>query len=75
MKKISTLGVDLKKNIFQLHAEDRRGNKIFSKKIKREKLLGAIEGLDREDDFLIAMEACGGAHHVTRSLMAKGGTM
>ena len=72
MKKISTLGVDLAKNIFQLHAEDRRGNKIFGKKIKREKLLGAIEGLNREDDFLIAMEACGGAHHVARSLMAKG---
>ena len=35
-------------------------------------MLGAIEFLDREDDFLIAMEACGGAHHVGRILMAKG---
>ena len=72
MKRVHTLGIDLAKNIFQLHAEDRRGNKIFSRKLKREKLLGAIESLDRDDDFLIAMEACGGAHHVARILMAKG---
>ena len=59
MKSVHTLGIDLAKNIFQLHAEDRRGNKIFSRKLKREKFLGA-------------MEACGGAHHVARILMAKG---
>lgn len=72
MKKVSTLGIDLAKNIFQLHAASRRGEKILSKKVKREKLLSVVEKLDKEDDFLIAMEACGGAHHVARTFMAKG---
>ena len=30
-----------------------------------------VEKLDKEDDFLIAMEACGGAHHVARTLIEK----
>ncbi|MCY4644601.1 MAG: IS110 family transposase [Bacteriovoracales bacterium] len=72
MKRISTMGIDLAKNTFQLHAADRKGGKVFNKKVKREKLLGEIEKFDKEDDFLIAMEACGGAHHVARALMAKG---
>ena len=72
MKKVSILGIDLAKNTFQLHGADRRGGAIFSKKIKREKLLSVVEKLDKEDDFLIVMEACGGAHHVARSLMAGG---
>ena len=70
--KISTLGIDLAKNTFQLHAASRRGEKIFSKKVKREKLLSMVEKLDKEDDFLIAMEACGGTHHVARTLIDKG---
>ena len=37
--KVSTLGIDLAKNTFQLHAASRRGEKISSKKVKREKLL------------------------------------
>ena len=72
MKKVSTLGIDLAKSTFQLHAASRRGEKILNRKVKREKLLSVVESLDKEDDFLIAMEACGGAHHVARTLMAKG---
>ena len=72
MKKVSTLGIDLAKNTFHLHAAGKKGEKLFSKKIKRDKLLGAIEQCDKDEDFLIAMEACGGAHHVARTLAAKG---
>ena len=48
--KVSTLGIDLAKNTFQLHAAGRRGEKISNKKVKREKLLSVIEKLDQEDD-------------------------
>lgn len=70
--KVSTLGIDLTKNTFQLHAVSHREEKIFSKKVKRKKLLSMVEKFDKGDDFLIAMEACGGAHHVARTLMAMG---
>ena len=68
MKAVNTLGIDLAKNTFHLHAAGKKGEKILSKKVKRDKLLGVIEQLDKDEDFLIAMEACGGAHHVARTL-------
>ena len=35
-------------------------------------MLSEITKLDKNSDFLIAMEACGGAHHVARNLVAEG---
>ena len=71
-KMISTLGIDLAKNTFQLCALTRRGEVIFNKKVARGKIFSEIEKFDKADDFLIAMEACGGANHMARSLMGKG---
>ena len=38
MKEVSTLGVDLAKNSFQIHGSDRFGHRIFNKKVIRNKL-------------------------------------
>ena len=70
--KISTIGIDLAKNVFQLHGADRKGKKIFNKKVRRKDLLSTIKKLDKEEDFLVSMEACGGSLHIARSLMAEG---
>ena len=59
MKNVSTVGIDLAKEIFQLCGMDKKGKVLFNKKVKRDKLVSFIEGLEREGDFLIAMEACG----------------
>ena len=72
MKKIRTLGIDLAKNIFQLHGSDDKGQKLFSKKVKRDKLFDEVEKMDKTEDFMVAMEACGGAHHIARSLKSRG---
>ena len=70
--KASTVGIDLAKNVFQLHVSDKRGGKIFNKKVSRKDLVSTIDKLDKEEDFLVAMEACGGSHHLARTLGAKG---
>ena len=62
--KASTVGIDLAKNVFQLHVSDKRGEKIFNKKVPRKDLLSVIDKLDKEEDSLVAMEACGGTHHI-----------
>lgn len=59
------LGIDLAKTTFQLYASDRQRRKIFNKRVKRGKLYLEIAKLDKDSDFLIAMEACGGTHHIT----------
>ena len=72
MSKVKVLGIDLAKNTFQLHGADAKGRKVFNKKVKREKLLEVINKIDKADNFFVAMEACGGAHHIGRTLMKEG---
>ena len=71
--KAGTVGIDLAKNVFQLHVSDKRGGKIFNKKVSRKDLVSTIDKLDKEEDFLVAMEACGGStmspgHSVPRDI-------
>ena len=70
--KVKTMGIDLAKSTFQLCGTDRRGKTLFNKKVKRERLLSFVESIDKESDFVVALEACGGAHHIARSILAKG---
>jgi transposase len=69
MKNITTIGIDLAKNVFQVHAADCFGNKIWSKKVKRDKLK---ELLVNTPVSLIGMEACCGAHYWGREFKAMG---
>lgn len=60
MNNITSLSIDLAKNVFQLHGTDNKGKAILKKKISREKLLGFILNLPKCD---IYMEACGSANY------------
>lgn len=60
MNKITTLAIDLAKNIFQLHGTDIKGNAILKKKISRVKLLEFITNLPPCNIF---MEACGSSNY------------
>ncbi len=55
---IDVLGIDLAKNVFQLHGVDRKGNPIFKRRLMRGQLLPVLAGLD---SCTIAIEACTGA--------------
>ena len=72
MNKISVMGIDLAKSVFQVCATDKRGRILFNKKIRRETLLGFLEKQEWESDAVIAMESCGGSHHIARRLGANG---
>ena len=61
----SIIGIDLAKNVFQLHAEDAAGHVLWRKRLRREEL---ARFLAKQPPSLIGMEACGSAHHWGRVL-------
>ena len=69
--KISRVGVDLAKNVFQLHGVDRHGETVLKRRLSREKWIRVLVN-SAEPGCEIEMEACGGAHHWARLLMKKG---
>jgi len=69
MKEISVLGIDLAKNIFQLHGSDRNGNAVLRKKLSRKQLVLFVANLPK---CTIAMEACGGSHFWGRKFSEMG---
>jgi len=72
MNKISVIGLDLAKNVFQLHGIDRDGEVIVRKQLKRSQLRQFFAKLE---PCLIGMEACGGAHYWSRELSRLGHTV
>lgn len=69
MSKISIIGIDLAKHVFQLCAMTASGRVVFSKKLKRPELLPFLA---QTPQTLIAIEACGGAHHWAREIQKLG---
>ena len=67
--KSNIIGIDLAKNVFQLHAEDDAGTVLWRKRLRREEL---ARFLASQPHSLIGMEACGSAHHWARVLSAQG---
>jgi transposase len=63
------VGVDIAKQVFQVHYIDPETGEIVNKPIKRAKFLEHFANRAR---CLIGMEACGGAHHWARQLMRLG---
>ena len=69
--KIKRIGVDLAKNVFQLHGVDHTEQVVLRRRLKRENWLKVF--LQKtEPSCEIGMEACTGAHHWGRLLEAKG---
>ncbi len=69
MAAITTIGLDLAKNWFQVHGADAHGRPVLRKKLARAKLLEFFANLP---PCLIGMEACGSAHHWARELIKLG---
>jgi transposase len=70
--KITTIGVDLAKNIFQIHGVDAHEKPVVRRTLKRGEMLPYFANLQ---PCLIGMEACGSAHYWARKLMAYGHTV
>lgn len=71
MNPIALVGIDLGKNTFHVHAQDRHGKMVHRKKYGRAQLLQWLVSLP---PCTVAMEACGGAHYLARQLRSYGHT-
>ena len=69
---VTTLGIDLAKNLFQLHGVDERGRAVLSRRVKRSQLVEAVASLP---PCVIGMEACASAHHWGRAFERLGHTV
>lgn len=72
MKDLTTIGMDLAKNVMQVHGVDGRGKVVLRRQLKRRQVLQFFAQLP---PCLIGMEACGGAHFWARMLQALGHTV
>ena len=66
---VSTIGLDLAKNVFQVHGVDGSGAVIVCEQLRRGRVLTFFETLE---PCLIGIEACATAHHWSRELQALG---
>jgi len=69
MDKITAVGLDLAKQIIQVHGIDTAGRVVLRKAVRRERLLALLAQLPR---CVVGMEACSGAHHWARELKKLG---
>jgi len=68
---IRRVGVDLAKNVFQLHGTDQNGKSLWKRQLSREKWLMVLFN-QVKPGAEIGMEACAGAHHWARVLRDAG---
>lgn len=69
---ITTIGIDLAKNVFQVHGANERGKAVLRKQLKRDQVAAFFANMP---PCLIGMEACGSAHHWARKLQELGHTV
>jgi len=65
------VGIDLAKNVFQVHGVDRHERAVWRRRLTRDKWLKAVQEV-AGPGCEIGMESCGGSHHWARQLQAKG---
>jgi len=66
---INIVGLDIAKQVFQVHASDTRGRPVAQVRLRRAQVLDYFRSLPPS---LVGMEACATAHHWARELMALG---
>ncbi len=69
MGEVSTIGVDLAKNVFQVHGAAADGSVLFRKKLLRPQF---ARFMAQQPPCLVAMEACASAHHWAREMARYG---
>jgi len=66
---VTTIGLDIAKNVFQVHGVDAAGAVVVVKSVRRGQLLTFFASLP---SCLVGIEACSSAHHWARALIALG---
>lgn len=68
----TAVGLDLAKNVFQLHALNDQGRAVLKKAVRRQQLMATFANMP---PCLIGVEACASAHHWARKLQSLGHTV
>lgn len=69
MSEVITIGIDLAKNVFQVHGVDGAGDVVIRRQLRRARVMSFFEQQPR---CLVGMEACATAHHWAREIGALG---
>ena len=69
MNEVITIGVDLAKNVFQVHGVDAEGTVVVRRQLRRRQVLAFFE---KQPPCLVGMEACATAHYWAREIAALG---
>ena len=69
---VNTIGLDLAKNVFQVHGVDRAGKVVITRQLRRKQVMGFFSKLPA---CLVGMEACGTAHLWAREISKLGHTV
>ncbi len=69
MKEVSTIGLDLAKNVFQVHGVDGSGKTVIRRQLRRGQVLPFFKKLP---PCLVGMEACATSHYWAREIAALG---
>lgn len=70
MGEIATIGIDLAKNVFQVHGVDGSGAVVLRRTLRRAQVLKVLAGMPR--GCLIGLEACATSHYWAREIAALG---
>ncbi len=69
MNEVITIGIDLAKNVFQVHGVDAAGEAVIRHQLRRSQVLPFFR---KQPPCLIGMEACGTSHFWAREIAALG---
>ena len=69
MNEIITIGVDLAKNVFQVHGVDAQGGVVVRRQLRRGQVLPFFK---KQSPCLVGVEACATSHHCARQIEALG---
>jgi len=69
---VTTIGLDLAKNVFQVHGISDNGDVVFNRALRRAQVLSFFEKLE---PCLVGIEACGTSHHWAREISKLGHTI
>ena len=69
MSEVTTIGVDLAKNVFQVHGVTASGAVVIRRQLRRRQVLRFFE---KQPPCLVGMEACASSHYWARAIAARG---
>ena len=69
MNEVITIGLDLAKNVFQVHGVDAEGGVVVRRQLRRSQVLPFFK---KQRPCLVGMEACATSHHWAREIAALG---